>query len=168
MVYNNKLIDFFKRHNLYDDDMFNYFQDNSIMVDYRLEETRDMIGTYYIFGKNNKLKSFYLAIPYLDDDITMLISIHEIVHAIMAYDRLNKSLVIDSSCEILPMLYEKIFVLESKSQKASDFLNYLDSNIRCVEQYENGFILREQLIDYYDYDFKKINKKAKKLLRKRV
>lgn len=167
MVYNSKLIDFFKRHNLYDEEMFNYFQNNSIMVDYMLEESHDIIGTYYIFSKNNKLKSLYLVIPYLYDERTMLISIHEIVHAICIYNRLNKSLLIDESIEILPMLYEKIYVLESKSKKAEQFLNYLDSRIRNNEKYILAFSLRNQLVERYEYDFTKISKEAKKLLRKK-
>ena len=34
MRYNPKVIDFFKRHNMYEESMFEYLQDHSVMIDY--------------------------------------------------------------------------------------------------------------------------------------
>ena len=135
MNFNPKLIDFFKRHNLYDKEMFDYFSLNSSMIDYRYEEQRDFIGCFWKF-KNNVLVKFHLVLPYVYNDITMLISIHEIVHGILAYKTLNKKFNLDLDCESLPMLYEKIYINEVNTPEIIKYGNFLDSLIsEKKEQY---------------------------------
>jgi len=110
MVFNPDLIDFFKRHKLYNKEMFDYFSNNAIMIDYEDEEQRMFVGCFCILGKDKKLKSILLNVPYIYDDITMLVSIHEFVHGIMLYGNLNKKVKIGIDKEVLPMLYEKIYI----------------------------------------------------------
>jgi len=64
--FNDKLINFFIRHNLYDEEMFRYFSENSTMIDYNDDEQRIFIGSFYILGKNSKLIKFHLNIPYTE------------------------------------------------------------------------------------------------------
>ena len=51
MHFDDKLIEFFKKHNLYEEEMFKYFSENSTMIDYMDDEQRSFIGTFYITDK---------------------------------------------------------------------------------------------------------------------
>lgn len=53
----------------------------------------------------------------MQDYKTMLINIHEITHGIYAYKKLNKKYNPNVGIETLPMLYEKIYILENNSEE---------------------------------------------------
>jgi len=168
MVFNSNLIDFFKRHNLYEKEMFDYFSSNSTMIDYQDEEQRMFIGTFYgVNKKNNKLVYIHLNIPYVYDDKTMLISIHEIVHAILFYKKINKKIKLDISYEALPMLYESIYINENNNNKLLEYRNWLDSLITTEEkEYMFALNVRDELYRNYNYDIDKMKKLVKKLVKK--
>ena len=128
MNFNTKLISFFQKHNLYDKEMFDYFSKNTVMIDYKDEEQRMYIGCFYIIDKNHKLKDIQLNIPYIYDEITMLISIHEIIHGIILYKKLNKRYKKDNTTESMSLLYEKIYMEETKSKILTKYLVGLNSN----------------------------------------
>lgn len=168
MVFNPKLIDFFKRHNLYDKEMFDYFSEHSTMIDYQDDEQRLFIGCLCYINNKKKLINIHINIPYVYDDITMLISIHELVHAIMLYKYLNKKIKLDVEIEILPMLYEKIFIDEINSQQLIEYEEYLNKQIDTSKhkEYTLGLKIRDELLKSYDYNIDKLNKKVKKLVKK--
>ena len=64
MKFNSHLISFFKRHNLYEENMFSYLSQHAFMIDYKDEEERMFIGCFIKFDKRNKLVSFQLNIPW--------------------------------------------------------------------------------------------------------
>lgn len=167
MIFNNNLIKFFKRHNLYNEEMFCYFSENSNMIDYNDDEQRIFIGTFYILDKNNKLIKFYLNIPYVYDDKTMLISIHEIVHGILLYNKLNKKINLGIDYEALPMLYEKIYINEVNTPELIRYGKWLDSLIGEKNyEYIFGLNVRDELLKNYNYDINKMNRLVKKLSKK--
>ena len=100
----------------------------------------------------------------------MLISIHEIIHGILAYERLNKTFKIDDTSEILPILYEKIYMNEQQSKKLEAYqnkLNYgLDPQNKKHKKYLIALAVREELLKKYNYDIKKTQKLSRKLIRK--
>ena len=167
MYYNSKLIEFFKRHNMYEENMFNYLQNNTMMIDYKNEDERDFIGCFYIF-LNGKLDKICLVLPYLMDDMTTLINIHEITHGIYMYKLLGKKVTIKKDIEVLPMLYERIYINETNSKELLELANDLDKKIRHEDNYLLGLKLRDELLRIYNYDFEDINKKAKKLVKKEL
>ena len=135
MRYNPKVIDFFKRHNMYEESMFEYLQDHSVMIDYDDPEQKYFVGFNYCV-ENGILRKFSMGIPYMKDYKTMLINIHEITHGIYAYRRLNKKFT-RIGIETLPMLYEKIFILENGSEELKQYGEFLDSCI--VENSEEKY-----------------------------
>lgn len=167
MNFNSNLIDFFKRHNLYNEDMFNYFSMNTTMIDYQDPDQRIFIGTFYILDKNSKLIKIHLNIPYVYDDKTMLISIHEIVHAILLYKKIKKKVDLGLDKEALSMLYEKIYVNEINTPEIIKYSKKLDS---CIEEkheeYVFGLNVREELLKNYNYDINSMDKIAKRLARR--
>ena len=167
MVYNEKIIDFFKRHNMYDEKTFKYLQNNSTMIDYRNVEERAFIGCFYILNKKEELERLQINIPYVYDDITALINIHEIVHGIENYSKLGKKFKKDITIETLPILYEYIFITESQSSELKSYGKYLDKMIETSNELEYLFALkvRLELLNKYKYNMKKMQKLTKKLSR---
>ena len=167
MVYNEKIIDFFKRHNMYDEKTFKYLQNNSTMIDYRNAEERAFIGCFYILNKKEELERLQINIPYVYDDITALINIHEIVHGIENYSKLGKKFKKDITIETLPILYEYIFITESQSSELKSYGKYLDKMIETSNELEYLFALkvRLELLNKYQYNMKKMQKLTKKLSR---
>lgn len=162
-----KFIDFFKRHNLYDEKIFNYLRENSVMFDYRDEDSRPFIGCYYTYSKDDKLKKISLCVPFIDDDITILINIHEYIHGILMYNKIGYKYKAGIDCEVLPMLYERIFVEETQNEKLKEYLKYLNKNIleSSNPEYQLALNVQDELLEEYNKNkkIKTLNKKIKKL-----
>lgn len=162
-----KFIDFFKRHNLYDEKIFNYLQENSVMFDYRDEDSRPFIGCYYSYSKDNKLQKITLCVPFIDDDITTLINIHEYIHGILMYNKIGYKFKTNIDCEILPMLYERIFIEETQNEELNEYLEYLNQKVleNPKPEYQLALSIQDELLEEYNKNnnIKKLNKKIKKL-----
>ena len=168
MEYHPKIINFFKEHNLYDEKKFNYLKNNSIMVDYENPEERSFIGCFYILDQRNILRKIKLNLPYVMNEETTLINIHELTHGIENYYKIGKKFKKDITIETLPLLYEKLYILENPSEELIAYGKYLDNLIEETSEKEYKFALkvREELLNNYDYDMVKIQKRTKKLVRK--
>ena len=168
MIFNPKVIDFFKRHNMYEEEMFKYFSDKSMMIDYRVLECRPFVGTFPIINKKNYIIDVQVNVPYVDGNETMLITIHELVHAIEYYQKIGKKYKKDITIETLPLLYEKIYILEENDEKLTSYGKYLDSIILEKKEIDYLFGLknRDALLKEYNYDMHKMQKLVKKLAKK--
>ena len=168
MNYNPKLIDFFKRHNMYDEKTFKYLSSHTTMIDYNDPEQRDFVGCFYILDNNNILQSLVLDLPYVNNEKTMLISIHELTHGIENYSKIGKKFKKDITCEALPILYEKLYINEFPSEELLSYSKYLDNLIinNCEKEYQFALAIREELLKNYNYDMKKMSKLTKKLSKK--
>lgn len=164
MRYHPKVIDFFKRHNMYEESLFDYLQDHSVMLDYNDPEQRYFIGFNCSF-KNGVLKNISIGLPYMQDYKTMLINIHEITHGIYAYKKLNKKYNPNIGIETLPMLYERIYILENGNEELRQYGEFLDSCITetSEEKYKFALRVRQRLLDNYNNDYKVVKKQSDKL-----
>lgn len=172
--YYNKFIDFFERHELYNKETFDYLRTHSILFDYRDTDHRPFIGCFYT-TKNGKLEKINLVVPYIDSDITTLINIHEYTHAITVFPYMHKSFTEDNACEILPLLYERIYLEENKdNEKLREHITAInkiikESNNSEITKYKIALNMQNELLDYYNSghtSIDELNKKAKKLIRK--
>ena len=168
MNFNSYIIDFFKRHNLYDKEVFDYLSKNSTMIDYKDEDQRAMIGCFYILNRREILERLQINIPYVYDDITALINVHELVHGIENYKKLGKRFKKEMTVEVLPILYERLFILENPSEKLNKYGEYLDNIIEksSEKEYVVALRVRDELIKNYNYNMSKMQKMSKKLVRK--
>lgn len=162
-----EFIDFFKKQGLYDEEMFNYIRENSILFDYLEEERIGSIGCYY-FNKNGKLDYIRLFVPVINCYEALLINIHVYISAILAYKSLGKKYQIGRDEEVLPMLYERIYLLENPNQKLEEYFELLNQNItdESDEKYQIGLNVSAELLDYYKNNApttRKLEKKAKRL-----
>lgn len=167
---NNKFFEFLHNHNIYDDKVYKYYLNNANNFDYYNEDMfRSYIGCSFITSKNKILKQIIPIVPYPVDDITTLINIHEYVHTLGCYDKINKRFKSSVSDEILPIFYEKLFVLENNNTKLNNYEEFLDNAAleSNDEKYLLGVKVSKYLLDDYNYDeFNKLNKKIKKLSKK--
>lgn len=166
-------IDFLKRHNLYDAIMFDYIRKHSIIIDYNDEEQCQMAGCYYSFDKKNRLIKFQLCVPFINNHETTLANIHEYVHAIVLYQNLGKKYTNtkESDVEILPMLYELLYVLETNDEELNNHLKELNTLIDNTKhlEYQLSLNIQPQLLEYYQEknpSFKQIQTKSKQLSKK--
>lgn len=165
-----KFIDFFKKHNLYDEKVFKYIRENAILFDYLEEEKRAFIGCYYSYDKNKCLSKITVVVPIINDERTLLINIHEYTHAIMLYHKLGKPCKIERDIEMLPMLFERIYLEENKNKNLEKYVKGLNESITEDSEIEYQIALKHQkeLLEYYlkTNNFTKLQKKARKLSRK--
>ena len=168
MKFHPNLINFFKRHNLYNKEMFTYFEHHSTMLDSNfLDERMLRCCAYQIDGKTGILQGIHLNIPYVKDEETMLDSIHELTHVIFVYPMLGKKFKKDKTIEVLPLLYEKLYILENPTKKLIEYGKHLDSLVGQDDyEYKLGLDIRDELIEKYDYNPRKTVRMVKKISRK--
>ena len=163
-----QIINFFKKHNLYEEHLFKYIHSKTNYVDYYNEMENFLIGCY-IKTKNDRIIDLMLYIPYLVDKKTMLITVHELTHAIGTYYQIGTIYQETATKEVLPILMEHLFVLESNDPELEQFERFLDDIEKTEANYPYllALILKDKLIEeYQNEDIKKLNKKIKKLAKK--
>ena len=168
MQYNQRIIEFFKKYNLYQKELFDYLQHHTWGVCYVDPDEARLINTYFFNNKfNNKLTGFLMVIPDQTSDITMFVQVHEIAHGIMGYKYLGKKYP-DDLHEVLPFMVEKLYVNEVNDDRVSDYSKYLDSKIDedTILKYRFALAARDELLDGFDGNLDKIDKQSKLLLRK--
>ena len=169
--YYYEFINFFKKHNLYNKEMFEYINRNSTKIDYHDEEQRAFIGCYYICNKQNILQKIKICVPFIDSPITVLINIHEYLHAIELYNKIGKTYKNQDTKETLPMLYEQLYFEENRDKKLEEHLKYLNKKIKndSDKSYKIALAIQKELLSYYKETsptLEKLQKQAKKLSKK--
>ena len=163
-------IEFLKKHNLYNEEAIKYLHKQGIFFDYYEEENRDFIGCYYILNKSNVLQKIQIIAPYIKNEQTLLINIHEFTHGLLLYNFLGKKIDIGKESEVLPMLYERIYLEENYSIKAKDYIEKLNSRITKDSKidYIIALHIQEEMLKYQEKENNpfKLYKKAKRLARK--
>ena len=105
-----ELVAFLKKYDIYDEEVFNSFINDSFKFesesDYKYSEC------LYVVDENDILVKIRALIPKIVDYKTILINIHEYVHYYTFYKKLGEKIEIGIDCEVLPMLYERLFVIE--------------------------------------------------------
>ena len=110
-----------------------------------------------------------LYLPYVYDEKTALINIHEITHGIENYQKLGKYFEKDITIETLPLFYEKIYIQETNDDELTEYGKYLDKIIEeeDKEEYKFGLKAREELLkNNNNQNINKMSKNCKKLSKK--
>lgn len=171
--YYNNFINFLKKHNLYNEEIFNYIQKNRILFDYRDEDQRIFIGCYYICNKQGILQQINICVPFIDNQITLLINIHEYIHAIESFNNIGKKYEQKDTEETLPMLYEVLYYLENPNKELEIYLTELNKKItkNSSNSYQIALLIQEELLTYYQKTnptFKKLQTKVKKISKRYI
>ena len=102
---------------------------------------------------------------------SIIINIHEYTHALLYYKYLGKKVDIkNSSIEILPMMYEKLYIKESNSQLCKEYIEYLDSQIteKSDLKYRVAINAQQEMLDFYSKEKNpdKLEEQSKKIAKK--
>lgn len=163
MTYFNKFIDFITRHNLYENKSFIAISNKTTNIDYHNEEARDFIGCFYKV-ENEIITDFKVCVPKIIDEKTLLINIHEYVHALIIYNSLGKKEDIGLEKETLPMMYEEMYAVESEEISIKKYLKEQQEMINEMnsDEYTIGSKIKDEIIYLYS-DLETQLKYAKKL-----
>ena len=167
-MYYRKFIDFLIEHNIYNKEELDYYESNRIQFDYQDKEQRDFIGCYCSL-KDNILIKINIIVPFIDDDKTLLINIHEYIHFILFYPHLNKKCRIGIDKEVLPIYYERIFIEENKTKELEAYYKYL--KYRIISNDDKAYLLALKVTDILlekqkEENIYKMEKRVKKLSKK--
>lgn len=99
MINYDIIIEFFKKMNLYDDQLFKEIKSKTTIINGDYEEIKEFIAFYPKY-KDGKLEDYKLYLPSLTNFNSILIYIHEYGHALFPEDEL----------EIFPNLLEALFI----------------------------------------------------------
>ena len=150
MTYFDKFIDFITRHNLYESKSFIEISNKTKNINYNNEESRDFIGCFYKV-ENEIITDFNVCVPQIIDEQTLLINIHEYVHALIIYNSLGKKEDIGLEKEVLPMMYEEMYVVESDEISTKKYLIQQKEMINEMnsEEYIIGSQIKDKIIYMY-------------------
>jgi len=157
MNYYNKFIFFLKRHNIYDKNKYEYLLSNTTFID--TDDEVEYIGCYYTKNEYNYITGINLVIPNLDDDVCVMIAIHEYIHGYIMYDKLNKQYSMKASEEVLPMFYEYLYYLENQSDELEKYRISTIDNIEKENKFKYvlGLTMQNELSLIYKHDFNSLN-----------
>lgn len=163
----NEFINFFIEKGLYNEITFDYLRNNSKIIDYIDKEARQEIGCYHI-TKNQILKGVCICVPMIKDYKTLLINIYVYTHAIQLCKQMGKKIDSKMNNQILPMLYERIYVEENPNSILIEYIDTLNNYTKEHGPKEDQISLgiQKELLEYYNSEkpsFEKLQKKAKKL-----
>ena len=179
IYYKRKFTQFLKEHNLYDENAMKYLYQNGIFFDYIEEEKRDFMDCYFTTNKRKILKGIILYAPCIESEKTLIINIYLFSKALLYYKYLGKKISSNKEIEILPMMYEKLYIEENKSQFGKEYIEYLDSQIteKSALKYRIALDAQQEMLDFYSKEknpdklqdqSKKIAKKLTKKLTKKL
>ena len=165
-----EFINFFKKHGLYDENIFNYIQKNKITFDYYDEERNYKIG-YYPTIRNDILTNVTIYVPFINNQKTLLINIYIYMHAIQLCSKLGQKIDNIDNNETLSMLYQKIYLQENPNQELEKYLSKQDEYTKenGMGKYKIALAVQNELLKYYNEEnptFRQMQKKAKRLIKK--
>lgn len=165
-IYEIKFLNFLKRHNLYDEEKYSYLKQNSSKVDIKINQ--DFIGCYFNKDEQNRIIKIRLIIPILENDITVMLAIHEYVHGYIMLDKINTTDIEEDEEEVLPMFYEYLYYLENRNKEIEEYRINMIKTVFTENKfkYKLALLLLEELEILYDYNLYDINNEVKRRYKK--
>ena len=167
MTYFDKFVEFIRKHKLYQRDSLAFISERTTYLDYENINERDFIGCYYDVDKFGRVVDFKVYVPKIADEKTLLINIHEYVHAFILYKLLNKNYDIGLEKEVLPLMYEKICILENEEFSLKKYERVMKEVINEIntDEYIIGNEIANVLVPLEDGNLEELNKEAKRLVK---
>ena len=147
LIYN-----FFKSVDLYNKWVFRRIEKKTRFFDLDDYLYNPQIGCYYEKA-NNIIISYKLCLPYVDDMLTALMNVHEIIHALIINYRLGYRADDVILSELYPKIYEYLFILSFNDKELIDMYNcYLDElSKNCDDIHKNAIESSKNIIINDDY-----------------
>ena len=124
----DKYINFLKKYNLYREDIFGYMKDKTKYLDYRQDGSDAYIGVYPNLV-DGIIKDIKMRVPYIIDDHSIAINIHEYIHLLKMFDYIGKEYVFSDYEDLLPTFYELVFAKENND------VDYINERLEFIKEY---------------------------------
>lgn len=159
-------LNFLQKHNIYNKEVLEYFYNNSTFVNYKDENEREFIGCYPKV-ENSILTKVKICVPKIEDDISASINLHEYIHLLTLFNKLNKEYEEMSHEEVLPIFYELVFMNENIKDLSDYYKYYGDYLIKNnYEDYNLAMeLLKKITISSKKMDINSLNQELKKVSR---
>lgn len=169
MNYYTKFINFLKRNGIDNDVIFKYIHERTKIIDYSIEELRQIRGVYSKYNKQEYLEDFVLYIDVTNDE-TILLSIRPYIKAICTYYNLGRAYEpdLDIESETLAIYFEKLYLKEYPNKKSKEYLENIYRNI-TNEQDNSKYkiaLITEEMLEKTNTNitcFEELHEKAKSL-----
>lgn len=119
---NRKFLLFLKKYNIYNEDIFKYYENNKTVIGNQ-DINNGFIGCYPKI-ENGILKKVKIVVPRIESYVDISINIHEYVHLVRLYNNLGKPIVFTDYEEVLPVLYELLFLNDNLNEECTNYLAY--------------------------------------------
>lgn len=172
----SKFIKFLREQDLYEEKSFNHIMKKAFFVDFTNEKLDNLkVGCILIFNKSPKtfeesdcLRNFFPIMPVLNSETSVSICIYVYVQALLLLERVGKWVIDDSYNEILPLFYQKLYIIRNYNEELATYDKYLEQRLLETAPDKNHRLLkgRKDLIKFYKYaspDTKKLSRKAKRI-----
>lgn len=172
----SKFVKFLREQELYEEKSFNYIMNKAFFVDFTNEPVDNLkVGCTLIFSQapktfelSDRLRSFFPVMPVLNSETAVSICIYVYVQALLLVERVEKRIIDDSYNEILPLFYQKLYIVRNYNEELATYDKYLEQRLLESAPDKNRKLLkgRKDLIKFYKYasqDTKKLSRKAKRI-----
>ena len=130
--YKNFLI----KHQLFDNNTFNYIKNNSVLVDFKSLEDYNSYGCSTVLDERGRLVQVIPCVPFLNDDISIAINVFVYVEALILISLIGRKIDNKYIDRKWPFIFFKLYLLENKDLlkyqekiQFSDTLKYSDDLI---------------------------------------
>lgn len=165
-----KFLSFLRNHNLHDIDNFKYIWSQAAFIDATDDDYNFLLGgCVNIIDKNGKLQGIVPCLPNLVNDKMVAVSVYGYVQALTQLTRLNKKYKSNIYYSyILPMFYEKLFILENSSDELLTYEENMRKKLLKDNSFDYKLVLEtvDDLIEKYNkgkLDDKKMARKTRRL-----
>lgn len=159
---------FLKRHELFNEKVYNYIKDNSVLVKYKNIEDFSSIGCSIVLDRKGRLSQVIPIVPLPKNKKMVAINIFIYVQAMILIPNIGKVFDENSYNNILPFVFQRLFILENSNKYLLSFEEKMTANL-CREnqkKYDNIMIHRNTLIEGFKKDKESLNNEARKIRRK--
>ncbi len=144
-----EFISFLKQYNIYNKEIVDSFYNNSLRYDSEIDGEIGLNMCIYAINDDDVLVDLKACVPCIKNYKTMLVNVHEYIHYYIMYKKLGKKVIIGRNCELLPLVYEKLFIMEKNDDALNRYAEKLDRIIKKDNNPDYIYALeyRDKLID---------------------
>lgn len=168
----SKFVNFLKKHELYDEKVFQYIWEKALMLDYRDEDYSFLLGSCgIVIDRKRNLLDIQPCLPFLMDDKAVAMAIYAYINSLMLIPKVGRKYKENMvNNYVLPMFYEILYILENPTKQLLTYEQNMRNDLLKYGSHNYKTILNcvDQLVESYKIDNssnKQIVRKAKRLAR---
>ena len=147
---------FLIKHELFDNNTFNFIKDNSVMFDFESIEDYKSFGCSIVLNEKGRLVQIIPCVPILKDEETVAINMFVYTEALLLIPLIGKKFDNKYIDKKLPFIFLKLYIMENKELL----------EIQNKMQFGGGEQYSDELIDTYCQDNLNLSNSARMIKRR--